>query len=120
MASISNRRIRARNKRHAKTASRLRDREFSFIVNGRLDKADEVKEQLKAHLAGHSDNFRPAGNLRPEFRPPRREGSRRVGSLLNGPTSLVLEKQDPKVHGVNAQRENRSRPQVGGARGAKK
>ena len=33
------------------------------------------------------------------------------------PTSPVLEKQEPKVHGVNAQRETRSRPKVGGARG---
>ncbi len=36
-----------------------------------------------------------------------------------GLTSMapVPEKQEPKVHGVNAQREDRRRPQVGGARG---
>ena len=40
----------------------------------------------------------------------------KIGTPLGlTPTPPVLEKQEPKVHGVNVQRETRSRPKVGGA-----
>ncbi len=114
MSSYRNRRIRAQRKRHSITVSRMRDRIRTLTDQGRTKEARrEVK--LLAELVWQNRRPDPVA-APPAVSKPKHTYHHKIGAPLGlTPTSPVLEKQEPKVHGVNAQRESRSRPKVGGA-----
>ena len=117
MSSHSNRRIRAQRKRHARIVARLKDRIRTFTEQGRKSEAATVRAELLL-LTGVPAHTKRVNGKDIAVRPyvPKHTYHHKIGTPLGlTPTSPVLEKQEPKVHGVNAQRETRSRPKVGGA-----
>src|SRR5208337_2496278 len=113
MSSYRNRRIRAQRKRHAQTVARLRDRIRTLVAQTRYKEA-AVSKHFLTEL-----EVVPVKQAEVKAAPyvPKHTYHHKIGTPLGlSPTSPVLEKQEPKVHGVNAQRETRSRPKVGGAR----
>jgi len=133
MSSHSNRRIRAQRKRHSRTVARLRDRIRTFEGQGRKKEAKAANAELFALLLQSVSVVQVRARTRQvtlkdgttkdvevaPFKALRRQPwvEPKIGAPLGlTPTSPVLEKQEPQVHGVNAQRETRSRPKVGGAR----
>lgn len=138
MSSRNNRRLRALHRRHAKTKLQLENRIRSLsqnlddLVAGEADKDVEkaMHRRFKRASRQHADLIASFTDRFPKRQSPStfmRDQSGSRNHLIRGgrahiigetkPTSPVLEKDTPKVHGVNAQRENRSRPKVGGARG---
>ncbi len=136
MSSYRNRRIRAQKKRHAQTVARLKDRVRTFDQQGRLTERSDAQTQLHAfvfadvrtvQVQAHTRRVTlKDGTTKDVLVAPFKVGPRKLRlqpwvepKLGLAPTSLVLEKEPPKVHGVNAQRETRSRTKVGGAGGKK-
>ncbi len=143
MSSYRNRRIRAQKKRHAQTVARLKDQIRSFAERGCIAKEWAAQTRLNGLLS--AERLAKAFTVRAHTRVTLKDGTvkevkidsftvgresrklklqswvePKIGAPLGlAPTSLVLEKEPPKVHGVNAQRETRSRPKVGGAGGKK-
>jgi hypothetical protein len=129
MSSYRNRRVRAQRKRHSRTVAQLKDRIRTFEEQGRKKEAKTVETKLMAILLGAVSVVQVRAHTK---RVTLKDGTtkdvpvrpyttkhtyhHKIGEQLGiTPTSPVLEKQDPKVHGVNVQRETRSRPKVGGA-----
>ena len=129
MSSYRNRRVRAQRKRHSRTVAQLKDRIRTFEEQGRKKEAKVAQDRLLKLLLGavHAAHVRPhtrritlkdgtTKDVEVSSYVPKHTYHHKIGTPLGlSPTSPVLEKQDPKVHGVNAQRETRSRPKVGGA-----
>ena len=140
MSSYRNRRIRAQKKRHAQTVARLKDQIRSFAERGCIAKEWATQTRLNGLLS--AERLAKAFTVRAHTRVTLKDGTvkevkidsftvgresrklklqswvePKIGAPLGlAPTSLVLEKESPKVHGVNAQRETRSRSKIGGAR----
>ncbi len=140
MSSYRNRRIRAQKKRHAQTVARLKDQIRSFAERGCIAKEWAAQTRLNGLLS--AERLAKAFTVRAHTRVTLKDGTvkevkidsftvgresrklklqswvePKIGAPLGlAPTSLVLEKEPPKVHGVNAQRETRSRSKIGGAR----
>ena len=129
MSSYRNRRVRAQRKRHSRTVAQLKDRIRTFEEQGRTKEAKVAQDRLLKLLLGavHAAHVRPhtrritlkdgtTKDVEVSSYTLKHTYHHKIGTPLGlSPTSPVLEKQDPKVHGVNAQRETRSRPKVGGA-----
>jgi hypothetical protein len=114
MSSHNNRRVRAQRKRHAKTILRLRDRIRTLTEQGRMKEAKKVVELTAEHVWQNRKPEPIAAPVAPYVL--KHTYHHKIGTPLGlTPTPPVLEKQEPKVHGVNVQRETRSRPKVGGA-----
>lgn len=113
MSSYRNRRVRAQRKRHSRTVARLRDRIRTFVAQTREKEAAVAKHFLsELEIAPAKRVDTPVASYVPKH-----TYHHKIGTPLGlAPTSLVLEKEPPKVHGVNAQRETRSRSKIGGAR----
>ena len=140
MSSYRNRRIRAQKKRHAQTVARLKDQIRSFAERGCIAKEWATQTRLNGLLS--AERLAKAFTVRAHTRVTLKDDTvkevkidsftvgresrklklqswvePKIGAPLGlAPTSLVLEKEPPKVHGVNAQRETRSRSKIGGAR----
>ena len=119
MSSHSNRRIRAQRKRHAQIVVRLKDRIRTFTEQGRKSEAATVRAELLlltgVEVRAHTKRVN-VKDVAVKSYVPKHTYHHKIGTPLGlTPTSPVLEKQEPKVHGVNVQRETRSRPKVGGA-----
>ena len=117
MSSHSNRRIRAQRKRHVRIVARLKDRIRTFTEQGRKSEAATVRAELLL-LTGVPAHTKRVNGKDVAVKPyvSKHTYHHKIGTPLGlTPTSPVLEKQEPKVHGVNAQREERSRPKTGGA-----
>ncbi len=139
MSSANNRRLRGLKRRHERAEQRLVDRLQTFEHAARTEPepaaslargaAKLLREQLDALIVAHASAFRKrdSGAVRAWAGGLRWDGKRRLKDFLAGgwrppfgPTAPPApEKLPPKVHGVNAQREDKRRPQVGGARGKK-
>ena len=128
MSSYRNRRVRAQRKRHSRTVAQLKDRIRTFEEQEQKE-AKVAQDRLLKLLLGavHAAHVRPhtrritlkdgtTKDVEVSSYTLKHTYHHKIGTPLGlSPTSPVLEKQDPKVHGVNAQRETRSRPKVGGA-----
>jgi hypothetical protein len=119
MSSWNSRRVRSQRRRHAKRVTRLRDRFRTFDEQGRHKEAERTLREL-ADIIPPPSPKKPVQQAprRPPVQPWVRVGSARVRSPAPL-TSQPVEKMEPKVHGVNSQREDRRKPIVGGARGKK-
>jgi len=117
MSSHSNRRIRAQRKHHVRIVARLKDRIRTFTEQGRKSEAATVRAELLL-LTGVPAHTKRVNGKDVAVKPyvSKHTYHHKIGTPLGlTPTSPVLEKQEPKVHGVNAQREEHSRPKTGGA-----
>ena len=115
MSSKNNRRIRRVRKRHARLVERLKDRARTFEVQGRAEELKIVRTELNAVHPPPLPTTEWGGV---KFPPPVRKPLRAQGWVARRPSVTLPpepQKQDPRVHGVNSQRETRSRPTVGGA-----
>lgn len=140
MSSYRNRRIRAQKKRHAQTVARLKDQIRSFAERGCIAKEWATQTRLNGLLS--AERLAKAFTVRAHTRVTLKDGTVKevkIDSFTVGRESRKLKLQswvEPKVvapfnpaltshvveqevHGVNAQRETRSRPKVGGAGGKK-
>ena len=120
MSSRNSHRIRRLRHRQVKAADRMRG--LVRTLNGKeRRKAEDALTRLladharsrKMHVTTGANLMRPAGSGRLAF--VARHGASPLDTAPPTP-----EKKEPKVHGVNAQRESRARPTVGGARGKKR
>ncbi len=137
MSSYRNRRIRAQKKRHAQTVARLKDQIRSFAERGCIAKEWATQTRLNGLLS--AERLAKAFTVRAHTRVTLKDGTVKevkIDSFTVGRESRKQSWVEPKVvapfnpaltshvveqevHGVNAQRETRSRSKVGGAGGKK-